>query len=204
MANKNPNSKKICDISSAYNETIQGYREFMEHRQDLVKYDQTMLMSLYERGLLYLSSCDENHPATIGQLTLAMGVSKTDLSRMRNGHYDYQLPMYLDVNGITYEDIEREDDKYFFGVNALQYTIDANGNKVLLMAYSDIVKLLCAVVEAKTEELLLKGKNTIPAIFYLKAVFNYRDNTDTEHIDKPLIGADAGQVRKALKMLDLE
>lgn len=177
--NPNPNSKRIVSIARQYNDDIDAYRRFAEGRRNATRFTQELLWELYCRMKEYFVSSKENGiPVTIGKLCLALGISKYDLHVMRAGDFDYRLFQYMDMYGVTYGDIRQEEDEFFKGYNPLEYWIDRDGKKVLLMMYSEIMLRGIAYIEGEMEEEILEGKKPVGSIFYAKAVFGYSDSPE--------------------------
>ena len=173
MGNK---TTKIVNISKQYNNDVDAYRKFAEGRRNATTYTQEALTSLYELAKAYFEDCKaKGEPVTIGKMCIALGISKLQLWRMRNGELDYRLPQYMDLYDVCFEDVRTKEDEFFKGETPLQYWTDAEGREVLLMTYSEIMSMCVSYIEAETEVTIMTGRKPVGAIFYAKSVFGYSD-----------------------------
>lgn len=181
---------KITTMNKAYSEEMTEYKKFAEARRNRQTFTQEMLWPLYQQAKEYFIGCTENdRPMTIGGLTIALGITRKALKQMRDGDFDNRLFQYVSMYGIDESEIQTENDEYFRGHNPLQYIINENEERVLMMTYQEVIGTLIEVVEANCEEGLF-GSKPVGRIYYMKAMFGLSDQPNSAPVESPSFVAD--------------
>lgn len=189
---------KIRAMNEAYSEEMTEYKKFAEARRSRQTFTQEMLWPLYQQAKEYFTDCQENdRPMTIGGLTIALGITRKALKQMRDGDFDNRLFQYVSMYGVDESEIQTENDEYFKGYNPLQFIVDENEERVLMMTYSEVMGTLILVVEASCEEGLF-GSKPVGRIYYMKAMFGLSDQPNEAPVKSASFVADREAAEQAV------
>ena len=147
------------------NEQIARYKELASTRKDRMKYTQEHLGELFEKANEYVvKKADEGKPLTIAGFQRALDISSSAWHRMRNGENDYALYEFLVDKGLP--------ENYADG---LDKNVMYEG--VPLITYSEFIDGLYLRQQEMLEEACINKQNPVGAIFLMKAMHGYNDNS---------------------------
>ena len=144
---------------------IQRYKELAATRRDRMKYKQEYLAVLFEKANEYvLERADSGKPMTIAGMQRAMGISRSTWSVMHNGGMDHALYEFLAEKDLP------EDYADVVG-GAVMY------EGIPLITYSDFIDGLYQRQQELLEEACINKQNPVGAIFLMKALHGFSDNS---------------------------
>ena len=170
------------------------YQKALESIDAVTKYDQTIAGTLRDNLQAYIEeSRQARQPLTVAGMIKASVITRDAYYRLRDGESDWMLPAYMDRHDIPVE---------MYGA---QY-VDENGQVILLVRLSDVIKNAELDIQADREALCMdrNARQVSGAIFLLKAQQGLQD-TPTEkptYSSNTLIIADREQAQKALELLN--
>lgn len=188
------NTEKITALSRRYNEEQQAYREYAEARRNSIKFNQAELSRRNNRLQQYIHQCyEDDEPITRAGMILALGVSRDTYYRMRDGELDYRLYEYMEVNGISENDV-------LFDIEETPYMVGSEGERILLIPSSVMIQKAELQLEAQTEARLYKS-GKVGDIFALKAVHGWQEEQSPKTLNQTLVIATPEQAREAIAAL---
>lgn len=169
------------------------YRQIAEQQAKVIKYGQPYALTLMDNLNEYIiERQNHNKPLTIAGLVRASGMSIDTYHRYRDGDADHMLYEYMDLHDIPFTEEG----------NIYQ---TAEGEKVLLLRLSQIIKTAELAVQEQLEENCYTNRgNPAGSIFGLKARYEWRDDPDkvqqTNTLNIQVASLD--EAREALKRLN--
>lgn len=144
-------------------ETLDHYKRIAEDREKLRKYNQTFAAGMLDRINKYIEDRQRiGKPLTIAGIIRASEMEQSAYYKARAKDYDHVLYEYMDIHGISYD----REGTY----------IEQDGEKVLLLRLSEIIKRAELAVQEQLEENCYTNKgNPAGSIFGLKARYDWQD-----------------------------
>lgn len=165
--------------NNRFKKEIDSYKQYCQNRRKNRVYTQERVTSLYDNLCRYIEEQQEQEkPLTVAGAILAAGIDNSIWYRMKDGHYDYRLDEFLDVNGIDLDEAPVDE-------AGLKYcTVD--GQKVLLTEYSEIIKRYMLLLQEQAEQRLYSKGGKVTDIFALKALHGWQDSPQVVHDNRTL------------------
>ena len=153
-----------------FRQEINTYKQYAENRRRSRTYKQEQMTVLYESLCEYIKQRQEQEkPLTVAGAILATGIDDTMWYSMRNGDLDYRLDEFLDLHGISLDDAPVDE-------AGMKYCI-VDGEKVLLIEFSALIKRYMLLLQAQAEERLYSKSGKVTDIFALKALHGWQDSS---------------------------
>lgn len=158
------NQNGIIEANAAKAEKAEHYKRIAEQQAKVIKYGQEYAGQMLDSFNAYIIEQRNQHrPLTIAGLIRASGVSADTYYRYRNGDADHMLYEYMDRYGIDYSEEGNQ-------------VVNTDGEQVLLVRLSDVVKRAELAVQEQLEENCYTNKgNPAGSIFGLKARYDWQD-----------------------------
>lgn len=187
-------AEHLKDSATAYKTHIETYKRMVEERRRANKYRQEAALDIYNRVKTYIAEkTEQEKPFTISGLILASGMSADTYYRMTAGEYDYRLLEYIDMYNIDTDTVTET-------IDGIPIYTDADGGKVMLIAFSQIFQKAQLMIAEQTEERLY-SKGRVGDIFALKAQHGWQEERSPQTVNQTLVIATEEQARKAIDLL---
>lgn len=194
--NPNPgNQEALRATSRAEAEAVAHYKQIAQQRASVIKYGQEYAQTLADNLHAYI---EEKQNAgkllTVAGMIQAAGVRPDTFYRMKNGERDHLLYEWMETNGI---DFDREGEQ----------VISSDGEVVLLVRLSDIIKTALLAIQEQLEENCYKNKgNPLGSIAGMRNYFDWQENpTGNKTNNNTLVlnnVATLDEAREAMKRLN--
>ena len=184
--------KELAEKNRAYSIGKEYYKEqVMRHRKEK-KYTQDFAWVLYRRIKKYLDGLEvDGKPITMAGLILASGMPKKSWYELANGIRDQELFEFMDLH----------DCSEVYEYDSMP-CCDVDGNRIILLPFSEIIEKAVLLKEEQTETRLYEN-GRVGDIFALKAKHGWieEEKAVSAVTNQTLIIASPKEAEEAIKML---
>lgn len=195
---KEGGQEHLKELNNAFAEKQRDYSKGMEYYKNLVhearakkKYRQDFSWVLYRRIKAYLERLEnDGKPITTAGLILASGASRMSWYMLARGDYDTELYAYMDEN----------DCSEVYEYDSMP-CCDVDGERVILLPFSEIIEKAVLLQEEETETRLYES-GRVGDIFALKAKHGWIEEEKAPHtVNQTLVIASPKEAEEAIKLL---